>query len=103
MKILSLLIPGKRARMEFAEIVKGLYDMKMIMFDSSDEKECDSFQRRLKDHYDYAKKNFGSDELTKQHLEIAYNSCKNCKRLPENNNCDEVFRRIGLAKDYLMA
>jgi len=101
MGILSVLLPGKRARKEFAGIIESLYDNKTVVLKSVDERLCNSSQMKLKDFRDYAEKNFSNEELTKQNLAIAYNLCAGCKRLPEDNNCDEVFRRIGLAKDYL--
>ena len=100
---LSLLFPEKRARRDFARIVKESYNQKMIMFDSSEDSLCDSFARGVKDCFDYAERNFGRDGTLKKDLETAYQLCSSCKRDPENDNynCDEVFRKLKATIDHL--
>jgi hypothetical protein len=95
-------LPGRRAKRDFAETIEKFYSKKTVMQKARDDKSCDSFATGMKDLSDYAEKNFEDEHLINQHLKIAYSLCSECKRT-QANNCGEVFRRLGLAKDYLVA
>jgi hypothetical protein len=90
-----------KAKKEFAVIIESVSKSGPVNPEQCNTTQCEHVATRVKDLADYAEKNFPKSELTKQYLQTAYCSCANCPRIPKNNNCEDVFRRVNLAKHYL--
>ncbi|MFH1473408.1 MAG: hypothetical protein ABIE55_00805 [Candidatus Aenigmatarchaeota archaeon] len=95
-------LPGARAKREFAAIIESFHKDGTVSPEQCNTEKCKYRATMVKDLVDYAEKNFGKEELTKQYLQTACNSCMECTGTPEDNNCEDVFRRVGLAGHYLI-
>ena len=95
-------LPGARDKRKFAAIIESFHKKGPVNSEQCNTEICRYRAMELKDLIDYAEINFGKEELTKQYLQNAHNQCMNCPRDPENNECEDVFRRVENARHYLI-
>ena len=87
---------------KFAKTIESFHKEGPVSTEQCNTESCRYRAMQLKDLADYVEKNFGKEELTKQYLQNAHNQCMNCPRDPENNECEDVFRRVKYAGHILI-